>query len=132
MWGHEREKAGNAWLLAGEAELDSRHKISDAESTWMEIAWKWIDGNFHNSHSCSESARGEHGISLSFGGPVLGDGRVQCPTGTHDLPDTYIYTYGGMDGAWLLIVLVLVLIVLLSCRIHVYALQEEASITAIG
>jgi hypothetical protein len=51
----------------------------------------WVNGgSFHssqNSHSCSESARGEHGIGHSFGGPVLVDGRVQCPTGTHDLAD---------------------------------------------
>ena len=54
----------------------------------MYVFEDWVDGgSFHSSRRWSTSARWEHGISLSFGGPVLIDGRVQCPTGTHDLAD---------------------------------------------
>ena len=106
MRGHEHGAADDAGLPGGEAE--PIHKISDAEGTYG--GENFDDGSFHSSHSSSEFPRGEHGISLSFGGPVLVDGHVQCPTGTHNFANTDSYTvdvYGSIVGAWLLIVLAL-------------------------
>ena len=106
MRGHEHGAADDAGLPGGEAE--PIHKISDAEGTYG--GENFDDGSFHSSHSSSESPRGEHGISLSFGSPVLVDGHVQCPTGTHNFANTDSYTvdvYGSIVGAWLLIVLAL-------------------------